>query len=445
MPTPSSQKTICVFACRWCALLGAERAGRERLPLPPAIRLMPVPCAGGVSLDAVVQAFAAGADGVAVLGCHLGGCRHNDANRDAHARLAVLADLLATVGVDSRRLLISWGTAHEAGQYAALVNAFAAQLRDARPLPEFFQCPGSQAEAQAPMPPAEAVPAGLARNAPGQDAELQAQAARVLEKGHALLALARVGDAVIPGLFTTSGALTGLVAWPKYPMAKLAGAMLRERARHALMPQGPHQALRAQAFALRDKGLGVACRPCDARALYQMADLRQFPRETLELVPIACSAEQQAACRCQRFHWPGTEQARELLPEEDGGAGGVWREHFSRCVQCHWCRSACPVCVCPACVLDDPASMPSGEETPSPLAYHLARALHVSDACAQCGACQDVCPQGLPLLELHQTVARSLSRQGYLSGEGMASPLRAGRCKTAAPQWLSSLKGGLSA
>ena len=29
-------------------------------------------------------------------------------------------------------------------------------------------------------------------------------------------------------------------------------------------------------------------------SLYQMADLRQFPRETLELVPIACSAEQQA-------------------------------------------------------------------------------------------------------------------------------------------------------
>ena len=75
MQASHNQGSICVFACRWCSLLGAERAGRDRLELPANIRLIPVSCAGSVSADHVIQALTGGAAGVAVLGCHLGGCR----------------------------------------------------------------------------------------------------------------------------------------------------------------------------------------------------------------------------------------------------------------------------------------------------------------------------------------------------------------------------------
>lgn len=119
-----------VFACRWCALLGADRAGRERLDLPPVFRLIPVECAAAVEPDLVLRALADGADGVAVLGCHLGGCRHNEANRAAKVRLDLLGDLLDAVGLDRRRLLLSWGTAHEAAQFAGLVRDFAAALEE---------------------------------------------------------------------------------------------------------------------------------------------------------------------------------------------------------------------------------------------------------------------------------------------------------------------------
>ncbi len=113
-----------VFACRWCALLGADRAGRERLDLPASFRLIPVECAASVEPDLVLRAFADGLDGVAVLGCHLGGCRHNEANRPARLRLSLLRDLLDIVGLDARRLLLSWGTAHEGFQFAGLVRNF---------------------------------------------------------------------------------------------------------------------------------------------------------------------------------------------------------------------------------------------------------------------------------------------------------------------------------
>ena len=137
MTVPASHTDIkadkaLVFACRWCSLLGAERAGRERLALPPNFRVIPVECAGSVSLDLILRAFADGAAGVAVMGCHLGGCRHNEANRAAHARLDMLGTALDAIGVRRERLLLSWGTAHEAHQFAELMATFTRTLHDLR-------------------------------------------------------------------------------------------------------------------------------------------------------------------------------------------------------------------------------------------------------------------------------------------------------------------------
>jgi len=117
-----------VFACRWCALLGSDRAGRERIGMPASFRLIPVECAASVEPDMVLRALADGIDGVAVLGCHLGGCRHNDANRTARLRLTLLQDMLDIIGLDSRRFLLSWGTAHESHQFAALIRGFVSDL-----------------------------------------------------------------------------------------------------------------------------------------------------------------------------------------------------------------------------------------------------------------------------------------------------------------------------
>ncbi len=445
MPMPSIHKAICVFACRWCSFLGAERSGRERLPLPYGIRIMPVPCAGSVSVDSVVQAFANGAAGVAVLGCHLGGCRHNEANRDAHARLVVLADLLETMGIDRRRLCVSWGTAHEGAQYANLMNNFAQQLAQLPPLPDFYRIPENQAVALA---------AGEAAGCSGrlehftsedkQDEDLRKQAVGALDKGRMVLGLARTECGITVELFTRKEDLSVLVAGPKYPLAKLAGTMLCERSSGAMQQAGTCRSLRELAFSLRERDLSVACRPCDARALRQMADLHRFSLEALDLIPIPCFEAQQKICGCSRPQWP-SDKGASLPLEKKATVEDIidWPLQLSRCVQCHWCRTACPVCICPACSLDDTATLPTGRMPhSSPLAYHLIRALHVADVCVQCGACQDACPQGIPLLRLHQAVASSLEDLGYRSGEGMLSPLRTARRKFDAPQWIDSLKGG---
>jgi len=120
---------ILIFACKWCGLIGADGAGKKRMQLPPQFRVIPVECAALVEPDAVIRAFASGMTGVAVLGCHLGGCRFNDANHSAIKRLELLKSLLDATGIGGNRLLISFGTAHEDYQYAEVVNTFFDQLK----------------------------------------------------------------------------------------------------------------------------------------------------------------------------------------------------------------------------------------------------------------------------------------------------------------------------
>ena len=78
---------------------------------------------------------------------------------------------------------------------------------------------------------------------------------------------------------------------------------------------------------------------------------------------------------------------------------------------------------------------------PSPLPWHLSRATHVAEMCVGCGACQDACPAGIPLLALHLTLADKLhASSGYLAGTGAISPLRtasaaSGPTGTAPGEW----------
>jgi len=134
---------VIVFACRWCALIGADAAGKQRQPLPVNFRVIPVECIARVEPDAVIRAFSQGIDGVAVLGCHLGGCRYNDANHRCFKRLELLKGLLATVGIDPGRLLTSFGTGHEHHQFVRLMRDFMEGLRRLPPLAEGRPDPGN--------------------------------------------------------------------------------------------------------------------------------------------------------------------------------------------------------------------------------------------------------------------------------------------------------------
>ena len=87
----SFEPVIIGFLCNWCSYTGADLAGVARFQYPSNLRPIRVMCSGMVRPDLVMEAFAQGADGVLMLGCHPGECHYLEGNTVAHARFGALS------------------------------------------------------------------------------------------------------------------------------------------------------------------------------------------------------------------------------------------------------------------------------------------------------------------------------------------------------------------
>ena len=133
METDFNPKII-AFCCNWCAYAGADLAGVSRIQYPPTIRTIRVMCSGRVDPLMVVKALYYGADGVLVLGCHLGDCHYLTGNHRAKKRMAVLERLLGYLGIDPRRVRLDWVSAAEGDRFAKIVTEFTEELKKLGPL-----------------------------------------------------------------------------------------------------------------------------------------------------------------------------------------------------------------------------------------------------------------------------------------------------------------------
>lgn len=120
--------TIVAFLCNWCSYEASMAAGAKRLECPSDVVYVRVMCTGMVNPQTVLSAFAGGADGVMILGCHPGDCHYREGNMHALRRTAILKKLLSGYGVDLRRLKLDWVSAGESDRFARLVNAFREEL-----------------------------------------------------------------------------------------------------------------------------------------------------------------------------------------------------------------------------------------------------------------------------------------------------------------------------
>ena len=113
--TPASgtgfEPKIIAFVCTWCTYTGADLAGTSRMQMPPNVRVVRLNCSSRVNPQFVMRAFERGADGVIISGCHPGDCHYSTGNYFTRRRIAIFSELLDFVGVDSRRLTMSWVSA----------------------------------------------------------------------------------------------------------------------------------------------------------------------------------------------------------------------------------------------------------------------------------------------------------------------------------------------
>ncbi|MHC1626776.1 MAG: hydrogenase iron-sulfur subunit [Methanoculleaceae archaeon] len=126
---------IIAIICNWCSYAGADLAGSARTQYPTDIRVVRVMCTGRVDPLFIMRAFQDGADGVLVSGCHFGDCHYLEGNYKAAKRMFMLKTILRNLGLDDRRLRMTFVSASEGAKWAKVVEDVADTIRELGPSP----------------------------------------------------------------------------------------------------------------------------------------------------------------------------------------------------------------------------------------------------------------------------------------------------------------------
>ncbi|MHC4990636.1 MAG: hydrogenase iron-sulfur subunit [Planctomycetota bacterium] len=142
------------FLCNWCSYRAADLAGTSRIDYPANIRIIRVMCSGRVDPTFVLKAYALGADGVIIAGCHPGECHYLEQNHKTRRRFLMLKHTLGRLGLEEERLRLVWASSAEGPQ---LAQAFRETVEAVRPLGP-LRWPGNWSDEDAETADAERIP-----------------------------------------------------------------------------------------------------------------------------------------------------------------------------------------------------------------------------------------------------------------------------------------------
>jgi F420-non-reducing hydrogenase iron-sulfur subunit len=125
---------IVAFFCNWCTYTAADLAGVSRLKHAPNARIIRVMCSGRVDPQFILDAFAKGADGVLIGGCHPGDCHYMEGNYKALRRMRLLRTMMKDMGIAEDRFRLEWISASEGERVRTVINDMVAKVRVLGPL-----------------------------------------------------------------------------------------------------------------------------------------------------------------------------------------------------------------------------------------------------------------------------------------------------------------------
>jgi len=128
------EPNIVAFLCNWCSYAGADLTGTTRTHYPPTVKVIRVMCTGRVNPLFVAQALQKGADGVLISGCHPGECHYMKGNFLARRRFMIMKNLLEFMGIDPRRIRMSWVSASEGKKFAEVISEVTRDIAELGPL-----------------------------------------------------------------------------------------------------------------------------------------------------------------------------------------------------------------------------------------------------------------------------------------------------------------------
>jgi len=125
---------IVAFLCNWCSYTASDLAGTARIKYSPCARILRVMCSGRVDPAFILKAYALGADGVMIAGCHPGDCHYIEQNYKTIRRDVMLHYFLERMGIERDRLRLVWASAAEGQFLAESIDRFVEDVRKLGPL-----------------------------------------------------------------------------------------------------------------------------------------------------------------------------------------------------------------------------------------------------------------------------------------------------------------------
>jgi len=425
---------IIAYLCTWCSYTGADTAGIARLPSPANIRAIRVPCSGRVSPELIMRTFTQGADGVLVLGCHIGECHYDSGNHRTAKRLPVVQSLMAFAGLEPERLRLDWVSASEGERFSRITSEFTESVRSLGPARWRVQSDSWQSFKDLPEHLSFDRPEG--RRLP--DAQpldhYQELTKAVRDTAHQLLNSGQV-SCVIGYEAGTHGRTRPVFIYHPADCERL---VWNPDCTHNLSLYLRQKLGKGVGHHGSQKPVAVVVKPCDSRAINVLLAENQFSRDQVYLIGVVCdgihetptSLELQSRCQACEDLTPlvydtligeapktragGNSWQNEALAQLQSmpaiSRAEYWLSQFDRCIRCYACRQACPMCDCPTCLYerDDSLWAGMGLGLNEKRAFHLGRAFHLAGRCVGCNECERVCPMEIPISLLNMHLAREV-------------------------------------
>jgi coenzyme F420-reducing hydrogenase delta subunit/ferredoxin len=429
----SFEPKIIAFLCTWCSYTGADTAGIARLKSPANIRDIRVPCSGRVSPELVMRAFDQGADGVLVLGCHIGECHYETGNHRAAKRLPILHSLLTFAGLEPERFRLDWVSASEGERFSQITTEFTNKVRELGPA-------HWKMDAKQRVIIDEKLSSWHAATDPYPMTDCASKTDAIRQKAKELLESGQVncviGYEVGPRgrtrpTFVYSAEDSERLVWNPDCAYNLT-TYLPDK----LSSGGSGKPTSAQA---KPAKLAVIVKPCDGRAINVQLAENLYEREKIYIIGVTCEGirEQQGNMQAQCVT---CQEAAPVIYDTliEGDTSGFiprpssctdqmiaemeqtsptdrmefWLSQFDRCIRCYACRQACPLCNCPTCLYerDDSTWVGLGIGLNEKRTFHLGRAYHLAGRCVGCNACEQACPMDIPISLLNQKLAAEIEK-----------------------------------